>query len=287
MPDNPLVYVIILNYKRRDDTLECVESVLASDYGNLRALVVDNASGDGTPESVREKFPAAELVVNDTNLMYAGGNNVGIRYALEHGADYLLLLNNDTVIQPTMISRLVEAMGSNSNAGLCCPMIYYHGQAAGGSERIWYAGGIVDLWTGLVAHRGIREYDVGRYANAEDTGYITGCAMMASRACVERTGSLDESYGMYSEDLDYSLRAVAAGYRLVFVPEARMWHKVSASVGGEFSFAKLKMKLRSITRAFYRHASPMQKLTLTVAFPLRILYQVVTRLLINTRGNMI
>jgi len=278
MPDNPLVYVIVLNYNRRDDTLECVESVLKSDYPGLKVLMVDNASSDGTPDAVHERFPGAEVLVNERNLMYAGGNNAGMRYALGKGAGYLLLLNNDTVVAPDMVSKLVEAAESHPGVGLLGPMIYYHGLASGGIERIWYAGGLVNLWTGLFAHRGIREYDDGGYGLVEDTGYVTGCAMMISRECAERVGFLDESYGMYSEDLDYSLRARAAGYSLLFVPKARMWHKVSVSIGGEFSFAKLRRKLTANLRAVYRHASPLQWLSVSLAFPVRILWLVLTRI---------
>jgi len=281
MTGPPTVYAVILNYRRKDDTLECVESVLASDYPALRVLVVDNASGDGTPDAVRESFPDAEVLVNETNLMYAGGNNAGIRYALDRGAEYVLLLNNDTVIEPSMISRLIGAMDANPEAGLACPLIYYFGQRSERGERIWYAGGTVDLWRGVSEHRGIRGYDDGGYTQIEDTGYVTGCAMMASRECIERVGLLDESFGMYSEDLDYSLRAKAAGFRLLFVPQARMWHKVSVSIGGEFSYAKLKRKLRANLKAFYRHASPLQKISLTVCFPLRTLRQVITKLVLK------
>ena len=264
--NNPLVYTIVLNYNRRDDTLECLDSLFRMDYPNYKVLVVDNASSDGTADAVREAYPDAEVLENEKNLMYAGGNNEGIRLALTRGAEWILLLNNDTVVDSRLLQEMLKASYMRPDAGVIGPMIYYFspkGRAAEG-EVIWYAGGIVKLWMGLIAHRGIREEDTGRYGRIEDTDYVTGCAMLISRACLEKIGLLDISYGMYTEDVDFSLRARRAGFGLVFAPGGRVWHKISMSTGGEFSFLKTRLKIKSNLRLFARFSKPWHWLTMPV-----------------------
>lgn len=263
--DSPIVYIIVLNYNRRDDTLECLRSLYRSDYPNFKVMVVDNASSDGTAGAVRAEFPQAEVIENGRNLMYAGGNNIGIRLALGAGAQYILLLNNDTVVGESLVTRLVDAMERDGAAGLAGPMIYYYPpKDRREDEVIWYAGGIVKLWQGLTAHRGIREKDSGRFTVTEETGYVTGCGIIASRDCFMTTGLLDTSYILYAEDADFSLRARKAGYRLLFVPDAVMWHKVSLSTGGEFSASKIKLKLRANLILLLRYARPWHWLTIPV-----------------------
>jgi GT2 family glycosyltransferase len=291
MNNFPFIYVIVLNYNRRDDTLDCLSSLFRMDYPNFKVLMVDNASSDGTAEAVRREYPQAEVLQNEKNLMYAGGNNAGIKFALEHGADWVLLLNNDTVVDGRLLSRMVDAARSYPEAGVLGPMIYYYppksggggeggaggseARGAGGGESkvwhpaqpgqpkiIWYAGGIVKLWMGLTAHRGLRETDTGRYGTVEATDYVTGCAMLISRKCLDKVGLLDTSYGMYAEDADFSLRARNAGFKLLFVPKGKVWHKVSMSAGGEFSTYKIRLKIKANLRLFVKFSKPWHWLTM-------------------------
>ena len=274
------IFIIVLSYNRRDDTVECLKSLYLSDYPNYKVIVVDNASSDGSAEAVRRAFPQADVIENSENLMYAEGNNVGIRMALAEGADYVLLLNNDTVVSPAMLGELETAMRNNPDAGAAGAMIYYFPpKQRQQDEIIWYAGGIVSFWKGLTAHRGIREKDAGRYNDIEETGYVTGCAMMLSGRCLGRVGLLDPGYYIYAEDADLSVRARRAGFRLLFVPRAKVWHKVSLSTGGEFSAFKIKNKIKSNLRLFLLHARPWHWLTIpffvaarAAAFMLRRLF---------------
>jgi len=258
----PTVWIIVLNYNGKAYTLDCLESLYRTDYPAYKVVVVDNGSKDGSADAVRAAYPQAEVVETGANLYYAGGNNVGIRLALDSGADYVLLLNNDTVVGEGLVRELVAAMRECPDAGLAGPMIYYYPPKPGGRELIWYAGGIVDFGRGLTAHRGLREEDKGQYSGVEDTGYITGCGMLATRECLENTGLLDTSFVMYAEDADLSIRAEKAGYRLLFVPKAVMWHKVSSTMGGEFSPSKIKRKIKSNLLLFARHARPYHWLTI-------------------------
>jgi GT2 family glycosyltransferase len=284
MDPYPLVYIIVLNYNGREDTLECISSLFRLDYPKFKVLMVDNASSDGTVDAVRNTFPQAEVLQNEKNLMYAGGNNAGIGLALERGADWVLLLNNDTVADGRLLSEFMDAADAHPDAGVFGPMIYYYppegggaGGGAGGSEamvgvggkggqskRIWYAGGVVKLWQGLTAHRGLREEDAGQFDRVEATDYVTGCAMLISRACLDKVGRLDTSYGMYAEDADFSLRARQAGFELLFVPGGKVWHKVSMSAGGEFSWYKIKLKIKANLRLFVKFSKPWHWLTMPV-----------------------
>ncbi|HEY3347255.1 MAG TPA: glycosyltransferase family 2 protein [Nitrospirota bacterium] len=257
----PSVHIIVLNYNRKDDTLDCLRSLYQMDYPEFKVVVVDNASTDGTPDAVRAAYPQAEVIVNPANLMFAEGNNVAIRQSLAGGADYIMLLNNDTVVANGLVTALVSAMEEEPRAGLAAPMIYYYTGSQAQPERIWYAGGIVSFARGLTAHRGIREFDDGKYSRVEETGYITGCCMMARRGCLAEVGLLDPAYFMYAEDADLSLRAGRAGWKLLFVPGGKVWHKVSASSGGEFNWFKLKNKAKSNLRLFVRYARPWHWLT--------------------------
>lgn len=257
------IYIIVLSYNRRDDTVECLKSLYLSDYPNYKVIVVDNASSDGSAEAVRRAFPQADVIENSENLMYAEGNNVGIRRALAQGADYVLLLNNDTIVSPAMLGELETAMRNGPDAGVAGAMIYYFPpKQRQQDEIIWYAGGILSFWKGLTAHRGIRETDSGLYKDIEETGYVTGCAMMLSRRCIERTGLLDPGYFIYAEDADLSVRARRAGFRLLFAPRAKVWHKVSLTTGGEFSAFKIKNKIKSNLRLFLLHTRPWHWLTI-------------------------
>jgi GT2 family glycosyltransferase len=290
--NEPLVYIIVLNYNGREDTLECISSLFRLDYPKFKVLMVDNASSDGTADAVRNTYPQAEVLQNEKNLMYAGGNNAGIEFALEHGADWVLLLNNDTVVDGRLLSELMDAANAHPEAGVLGPMIYYYppeggvgGGKAGGagtggsgsskamvgvggkggqSKRIWYAGGVVKLWQGLTAHRGLREQDAGQYGRVEATDYVTGCAMLISRECLDKVGLLDTAYGMYAEDADFSLRAKNAGFELLFVPGGKVWHKVSMSAGGEFSAYKIKLKIKANLRLFIKFSKPWHWLTMPV-----------------------
>lgn len=273
MNNSPLVYIIVLNYNRREDTLDCLSSLFRMDYPNFKVLMVDNASSDGTADAVRNTYPQAEVLQNEKNLMYAGGNNAGIKFAIEHGADWVLLLNNDTVVDERLLSEMVDAAIAHPEAGVLGPMIYYYPPEGGGGSKvrqpaqpakIWYAGGIVKLWMGLTAHRGLREKDTGQYGKIEATDYVTGCAMLISRACLDKVELLDTAYGMYSEDADFSLRASSAGFSLLFVPGGKVWHKISMSAGGEFSAYKIKLKIKSNLRLFVKFSKPWHWLTMPV-----------------------
>ncbi|MBI4719877.1 MAG: glycosyltransferase family 2 protein [Chitinivibrionia bacterium] len=259
----PFVAIIVLSWNGKELTLACLDSLLGLAYENAKILLVDNASTDGTVEAVRKRFGGSvEIIRNAANLGFARGNNAGIEEALRRNADFILLLNNDTVVDAMLIDHLVGAMVRSPGIGIAGPKIYYFDPP----DRIWFAGGEVFLWRGTAKHAGIRRRDRGQYDEERDVGYVTGCALMVRRAVVESIGMLDPSYRAYFEDTDFCMRAKRAGFGIRYVPHGKVWHKISRSTGGQIGFRKISLKLRSTIRFFGRYARPYHWLTIPFFF---------------------
>jgi len=245
---NVRLAVIVLNWNGLADTRECLNSLLAAPNRDARIYVVDNASSDGSVEALAREFGAQiTLVVNSENLLYAGGNNAGIRRALDDDCSHLLLLNNDTIADARLLDELCVAADRSGDA-ILCPKIYF----ADPPDMLWYAGGVLDVSRATFLHRGHGESDHGQFDAEEHTDWATGCALFASRRVFEATGFLDERLGLYNEDVDFCLRAARSGFPIVYVPRGKVWHKVSASVGG-FSLRKLRLKWISLMRLLRLH----------------------------------
>jgi hypothetical protein len=251
------------------------------DYPNLEIVVSDNGSTDGTLEEVRAKHPDATILDNGNNLFWAGGNNEGIKYAMANAADYIFLLNNDIVVDPRLVSELVEVGESDPSVGMLGPKIYYHDPG----DVIWFAGAEIHLWRGVIKHLGIREKDRGQYDEMKPTDYVTGCALMVKREVVERIGLIDPVYLAYCEDVDWSYRARLAGYKLMYVPTAVLWHKIGG-YWGSVTKRKIKQKLRSLGIFFWRYSpKPAWISTLPLFFgldALRIIFNILSGRIRNT-----
>jgi GT2 family glycosyltransferase len=220
----PRVAIVILCYNGVADTLACLRSLHGLDYPRDRyeLLVVDNASGDGTAEAVRRSAPGVTVIETGANLGYAAGNNVGLRYALDHGHDYALLLNNDTEVAPDFLRLLVEAVEVDPVAGAAGPTIYYAEQP----DLIWSAGGTLDRARGLSRMRGNGERERGQFRDVSPVDFATGCALLLRRSALERIGLLDERFFMYYEETEWCARLARAGMRTLHVPRAHLWHKI-------------------------------------------------------------
>ena len=249
---DPLVRAVVINWNGREVLEPCLRTLLASSYPNLSVLVVDNASTDGSAQFVRDEFPSVSVSEQSSNLGFAAGVNVGLKAALEEGADYVLLLNNDIELDGDAVSALVEAALAHPESAFVGPLIYY----ADRPSVIWSAGGAVSFWTGNIRHLGLREEDAGQYAEVREVDYVTACAVLASAKAVTAIGLMDEAYYMYNEDTDWCIRAGDAGFGVLFAPSARIWHKVSMSSGGGLTPFKIYHRLRSTLRFFSLHARP-------------------------------
>jgi len=230
--NEPFVFLILLNWNGWRDTIECVESCRKLTYPAFRIVIVDNGSTDGSETILRERFPGIELIQTGSNLGFSGGNNAGIRHALEHGADYVWLLNNDTVVDAGALTALVGAAECDDRIGMIGSKIVYYDNPG----LLWYAGALLDpACPHRPAHRGLRELDRGQYDDAVETGYVTGCSLLARRKMIDEIGLLDDSLFLYFEDADWSARARHAGWRLMYAPASVVRHKESVSAGGAAS----------------------------------------------------
>lgn len=225
----PCVSVVVLNWNGRADTIACLESLGQCDYRNLNVIVVDNGSTDGSAAAVRAMFPAVEVIETGCNLGFAEGNNVGIRHALERSADFVMLLNNDTVVDPPLVSSLVRAAQAHPDGGIFSGKIFYFDAPS----TIWYAGARWRSDRLFFEHVGERQVDDGlSFEDLRDTDYASGCAFFVRARVLREVGLLDPRFFLTYEESDFCYRARSRGYRILYVPDAKLWHKVSVSFGG-------------------------------------------------------
>jgi GT2 family glycosyltransferase len=228
------VSIVILNLNGYEDTRECLESIRHVRYANLEVILVDNGSSDESSKHLKSEFPEVRLLMSQQNLGFGGGCNLGIEDALRHGADFVLLLNNDTIVDPDFLRILIETGETDPQIGILGPKIYY----ASDPKRIWFAGGFVRLKSGRFGHFGQGRIDEdGHFAKMEETGWITGCALLIKSYVFQEIGFLDSELFAYSEDADFCLRARSAGYKCIFMPDAKVWHKISRTSGAQSPFA--------------------------------------------------
>jgi GT2 family glycosyltransferase len=217
----PRVSIVILNWNSYEVTLDCLLSLRKMDYHNFEVVLVDNGSVDDSPARLVQSAPEIRLIRNETNLGFAGGCNVGMRDALRRGTDYVLLLNNDTIVAPDFLSQLVSLAESDAKIGAVSPKILFFDHP----DRLNYAGGEHRRWRLFPKMIGLRHLDDGRYDKIREVSFLTGCAFLIKADVVRRIGVLEEVYFHFYEDIEWSLRALKAGYKEMYVPTAVIWHK--------------------------------------------------------------
>lgn len=213
MENLPKIFIIILNHNGKDCLPETLRGVFSLVYPAKEVVLVDNASADGSLEAARRDFSPASIIKNEHNIGFAAGMNAGIKYALERGAKYVLLLNYDVKIFSNFLTPLVEKMEKDAKIGLASPVIH------GDDSRIWFSGGRVDWWRMRAVQTRER---LKRDSFSSD--YITGCALLIRAEVFKKIGLLDEDYFLYYEDADLSLKAKKAGYKLLVSPESVLVH---------------------------------------------------------------
>lgn len=242
------VFLLILNWNGWKMTLDCLKSLEPININgiDLEVVIVDNGSTDESIYKIKELTKLQinglklKIIENNTNLGFVEGNNVGIKYALENGADYVCLLNNDTRVDPEFLTELIKTAESNNKIGIAGGKIYFEKGFEFHKDKyknedlgkvIWYAGGIIDWKNVYAGHRGVDEVDNGQYDKVEETAYINGTSMLIKRKVFEKIGLLDKKYFMYFEDVDFSVRAKKAGFDLIYCPNSKIWHLISGSSG--------------------------------------------------------
>lgn len=228
------VAIIILNWKAYQETFECLVSLEKLYYKNFTVFLVDNDSQDGSFEKLQKDTEDGKLksdivfLQSGGNLGFAGGNNVGILKAYASNYSYYWMLNNDTVVDKDSLTYLVDELDSHDDVGIAGSKIYYYN-----SDIIWFAGGKVNTYTGNTTHVGLREQDKGQFNCRQETDYITGCSLFFRKNLIDTIGLMKEDYFLYFEETDWNLRAKANNWKIVFVPQSKIYHKISLSSGGE------------------------------------------------------
>ncbi len=248
----PRVHIIILNYNTWRDTLQCLATIRELNYANYEVVVVDNDSKDESAQRIQGAFPHYTFIQTGANLGYAGGNNVGIRYALDHNTDYVWILNPDTFVDKEALGELIKA-AAQSQAGIVGSKVYY----ASPPNVLWFAGGKINWRKGHVYGLGADEVDTGQYDANIETMHVVGTSMLISRQILEQTQGFDESYFLYLEESDLCARAAKAGCVIVFAPQSRIWHKETRSAG-KGSNTVLYYYIRNNIRYMKAHGSTAQ-----------------------------
>lgn len=276
----PSVAIILLNWNNEADCIDCLRSLEKITYPNARIFLVDNGSRE---ESVAALRPfcnnGVTLVETGENLGFSGGNNVGIRKALAKGFDYILLLNNDTTVAPDFLDHMVAAAESNEAIGVVGPKIYYYSEP----ERIWYGGGDFS-WFHKGKHVHYNAIDKNPdEKELKETKYVTGCAFFAKAEAIKKAGLMPEEFFLYHEDVDWSMSFKKAGYRAVYAPAAKVYHKVSRTTSALGSPKVLYYDTRNALLLASRHAPPAVRALVYCASALYYAKQIVKIIILPSR----
>jgi len=268
------VVISILNFNGLKNTLACLESLknIKIDNFKLTVVAVNNLS--------KEEFDLKSgslgdiplvVIKNSKNLGFSGGNNVAIKYALENGADYVLILNNDTYVDKNFLEELLKVGEKDNDIGILIPKIYfapgfeYHKDRYSKKDLgkvFWYGGGRID-WANVTGHhRGVDEVDKGQYDKTENTEIATGCCMLIKKEVFKNAGLFDDKYFLYYEDSDLSMRAKSKGFKIMYVPSSIIWHKNAGSAGGSGSALQDYYIARNRLMFGFRYAPTRSKLAL-------------------------
>jgi len=227
----PKVSIIILNWNGLEDTIECLDSLKRINYSNYEVILVDNASSGDDVRVLREKYDDyIRVIANDKNYGFAKGNNIGMNYALNNSnIAFLILLNNDTIVASDFLNELINIAESDSKIGIVGPKLYYY-DFEGRKDIIWAAGGRIMKWRRWIYEAiGWNDEDLPKYQDVKEVDWISGSAMMIKRSVINKIAYLDSDYFFGDEDVDYCLKARRHGFKIVYAPTAKVWHKVGKS----------------------------------------------------------
>lgn len=248
--------VVVLDWNGGDETMACLDAVYASEGVYPRVILVDNASRTPMIETARARFPELEVLRNHENLGYAGGNNVGIRAALAEGAAHVVILNNDAVVRPDALRELVSAADADTAIAAVGARVLREDDPS----RLWMAWGEVTYRQSLVRLVGQGAVDGPAFSGVRDAPWVSGCALLLTRAGLERVGLFDENYFAYHEEVDWCAAAREAGLRVVYAGGAVVTHRGEGSSGGGYVSRKQYLAARNMVRFVDKHGSRLEKL---------------------------
>lgn len=256
-----------MNWNGFRDTSECIGSILNISYENYTIIVVDNGSDKDESKELARKFPVVITLRSETNLGFSGGNNLGIKYALGKGADYILLLNNDTIVEKDFLDILVDSAAKNQSIGLAVPKINYYSEPS----KIWYAGGYISKLRGAALTRGNGKPD-SNYTENKYVTFATACCLLVDKRVIKDIGLMDEKYFLYLEDADYCIRSSECGYKILFVAQSKIYHKINKSTVKKNNFVPLYYNTRNrliFIRKFYKNYFYLSLLYMLFTFSLK------------------
>ena len=260
---NPKVSIIILNWNGLEDTVECLDSLKKITYPNYDIILVDNGSKGNDAEILREKFKDyIHIIENDKNYGFPEGCNIGMRYALKNSApDYILLLNNDTTVAPDFLAEMVKIAESDPLIGIAGPKIYFYDAP----NKIQSVGAEIDWRKGQLFCVGLNEIDTGQFDKIREVDWVSGCAFLIKRTTIEDIGLLDSAYFRYVEEVDWCVRCKKSGYKVVFIPKAKIWHK-GHFAPDEMSSLSLYYMTRNRFLLMKKHARKSQFISFFIEF---------------------
>lgn len=238
----PEVIIILLNWNGLKDTTECLDSLKNIDYPNYKVVLVDNNSFGNDVEIIRENYGnfIFKIIINESNLGFSGGNNIGIKTAMEMGSDYLMLLNNDTVVEPDFLTTLVKESEKITEVGISSPMINFYADR----KKIWSAGGFISKYRASGFTYGYNKADF-KFNYTKYCTFASGCCLLIKREVIEKVGLLDENYFLYLEDTDYCQRANNSGFKILFVGASKIYHKVQSTTAKSNELLPLYYSVRN------------------------------------------
>jgi len=217
----PSVYAVTLNWNGKEDTIECIRSLKKLDYPRLEIVVVDNGSTDGSVPAFKATYPDITIIENGRNLGYAEGFNAGARYAVEEGADYFLILNNDTVVDPDMLKELVRVAEQDTRIGFVSGKVYFYNDP----NRLQTIGAMSDPVFLVGEGLGYGELDEGQYDEVREFDFVDDVFLLVRSAVFDQVGGYDPTFFLMYEETDWCVRVRRAGFKIVYTPRAKIWHK--------------------------------------------------------------
>ena len=256
------VTAVVLNWCNEHDTKSCLDSLAAQDHPALSILLVDNGSPDGSGSRLRARYPAFSYLQTGKNLGYSGGNNAGMKAALEAGTEFVLVVNNDTVLEPGCVRELVLAAETQDRVGAVGAKILRYDTP----DRIWFGGGVFDRMRAIGRHERENDADLDPLERqTREVTFLTGCCLLVPAATLRTVGYFPENFFAYVEGVEYCLRISQSGLKLIYAPGARLRHRVPA-VGTLPSASQIRLRDRNRRRIVRAHYSALDTIRFSIWF---------------------